>query len=80
MNQKGRCPLDGSWAQECCSIYQDQLAKDTLSSCIYRDGCTELKEVMVSNSNLSTLATKALLVGVIPDVLMDASLFKSAHH
>ena len=80
MKSNDRCPLDGSWAQECCSLYKSQLASGVLSDCIHRDGCTELKEVMVSNSNLSTLATKALLVGGIPDVLMDASLFKSAHH
>ena len=80
MKSNDRCPLNGSWAQECCSLYKSQLASGVLSDCRYRDGCTELKEVMVSNSNLSTLATKALLVGGIPDVLMDASLFKSAHH
>lgn len=69
MNQEGSCPLDGSWAQECCSIYQGQLEKGILSSCIYREACTELKEVIVSNPNLSTLAIKAVLVDGIPDVL-----------
>jgi hypothetical protein len=76
MNIEESCPLDGSWAQECCSIYKDQLAEGILSGCIYREGCIELKGVIVSNPNLSTLAIKAVLIDGIPDVLQDSSLVK----
>ena len=76
MNNEDSCPLDGSWAQECCSIYPDQLAEGIISGCIHRDGCIELKEVIVSNPNLSTLAIKAVLIDGIPDVLKDSSLVK----
>ena len=79
MSPEGSCPLDGSWTQECCSIYQGQLAKGVLSSCLYREGCTELKEVIVRNPNISTLVIKAILVDGIPDVLKDTCLLKSAY-
>lgn len=80
MKSNDSCPLDGSWARECCALYKSQLAAGALSSCAHREGCTDLRGVMVTNPNISTLATKALLVDGIPSVLMDLSLLKPACH
>ena len=78
MKNEEECPLEGSWSQAYCSIHKNQIASGMLPSCSYRGECTALRKIIESDPNLSTLVTKALLVGGIPYMLGYVSLLQGA--
>lgn len=71
MKNTKECPLDGSWSQGFCNVYEG-LAKDKhLHFCQYRDACSKMRLELEGNQNQSTVITKAILLKHIPIALSE---------
>ena len=68
-DQQLLCPLDGSWSQSFCSLYNEVKKNCTYSTCIHQFECARLREVLENDVNLSTVMTKRILHLGIPQAL-----------
>ena len=67
MNQKcNSCPFEHTWCGHFCSLLADHQKNDTRDLCQYQFECTQLKESLLNDKNLSIVLTKQILVHGIP--------------
>jgi hypothetical protein len=68
MKKKNSCPLDGSWAQEHCSSYKENIKNDSISACTHKSECAELRKSLESNLDSSITTTKKILHKGVPKI------------
>lgn len=71
MKNTKKCPLDGSWSQAFCNLYQGLKRESNLHLCQHSVTCNLMRVELEENQNLSTVITKAILLNKIPIALSE---------